>query len=181
MADQTKDATKVVTGQVRFSYAHVFEPSSMNDSDDKKKYSVSVIIPKKDKATLAKIDAAIEAAIAEGLNTKFGGKKPKNLKLPLRDGDEEREDREEYANSFFLNASSTRKPGLVDIDMNAIIDEDDFYSGCFGRVSLKFYAYDSNGSKGIAVGLNNLQKTKDGERLSGSVSSPEDDFGDDLD
>lgn len=181
MAEPKKDATKVVTGQVRFSYAHVFTPTSMDDSDDKKKYSVSIIVPKKDKTTLAKLEAAIEAAVADGLSSKFGGKRPKNLKLPLRDGDEEREDQEEYQNAFFLNASSTRKPGCVDIDLNPILDDDEFYSGCYGRASLKFYAYDSNGSKGIAVGLNNVQKLKDGERLGGGMSSPEDDFGDDLD
>jgi Protein of unknown function (DUF2815) len=174
----TNDPCKVVTGMVRFSYAHVFTPTSINDGDDKK-YSISLIIPKKDKATIAKIEAAIEAAVEQGIKSKFGGKKPKNLKLPLRDGDEDREDQDEYANSFFINASSTKKPGIVDESMDAIMTAEDFYSGCYGRASIRFYAYDSNGSKGIAVGLNNLQKLKDGEPLGGLTSTPEDDFGDD--
>lgn len=166
--------TKVITGKVRFSYAHVFEPTSMEEGKEKK-YSVSIIIPKSDKVTLAKIEAAIQVAIEEGKG-KFGGKIPTNLKLPLRDGDAERPDDEAYENSMFLSASSNRKPGLVDEDLNPIMNRDDFYSGCYGRASLNFYAYNVN-SKGVAVGLNNLQKTEDGLRLSGGGSTAEEDFG----
>ena len=160
--------TKVITGKVRFSYAQVFEPKAMNESSTPK-YSISLIIPKNDKKTLDKIKAAIESAIEEGKTSKWGGKVPKNLKTPLRDGNEEREDDEAYAEAMFVNANSSNKPGLVDEDLNPILDKSEFYSGCYGRASINFYAYDSNGSKGIACGLNNLQKLEDGERLAGGV------------
>lgn len=168
--------TKVITGKVRFSYANVFEPKAMNENSAPK-YSVSLVIPKKDKKTLDKIKAAIESAIEEGKTSKWGGKVPKSLKTPLRDGDEEREDDEVYQGMMFVNANSGNKPGLVDADLNPILDKSEFYSGCYGRASINFYAYDSNGSKGIACGLNNLQKLEDGERLAGGGASAEDDFG----
>ena len=116
-----QNATKVVTGQVRLSYANVWEPQSINGSEPK--YSVSIIIPKSDKATIAKIQAAIDAAIQSGIG-KFGGKMPNksSLKLPLRDGDAERTD-EAYQNAFFVNANSKAAPQIVDSDLNRIIDK----------------------------------------------------------
>ena len=99
--------TKVVTGMVRFSYANVWEPKSINGSDEK--YSVSLIIPKTDKKTIAQIEAAVEAAKQEG-KAKFGGKIPANLKLPLRDGDIDRPEDEAYKNSYFVNANSKERP-----------------------------------------------------------------------
>lgn len=167
--------TKVITGKVRMSYANVFEPKSINGSDPK--YSVSLIIPKSDKSTLDKINAAIELAKKEGI-TKLGGKIPANLKTPLRDGDVERRDDEAYANSYFINANSKIKPEIVDENRNPIMDTTEFYSGCYGRASIVFYAYNANGNKGIACGLQNLQKLEDGESLGGR-SRAEDDFGTD--
>lgn len=171
--------SKVITGEVRFSYAHVFEPFKMNEGD-KEKYGVSLIIPKSDKKTIKKIKDAIEAALEAGKD-KFGGKIPKSYKNPLRDGDEEREDDEVYAGSYFVNANSPRKPGLVDENLDPIMEKEEFYSGCYGRASINFYAFNSNGNKGIACGLNNLQKMKDGEPLGAVVASATDDFGDDSD
>lgn len=168
--------TKVITGKVRFSYAQVFEPKAMNESSTPK-YSVSLIISKKDKKTLDKIKAAIASATEEGKSSKWGGKLPKILKTPLRDGDEAREDDEVYEGAMFVNANSSNKPGLVDADLNPILDKSEFYSGCYGRASINFYAYDTNGSKGIACGLNNLQKLEDGERLAGGGATAEEDFG----
>ncbi|MEG1543820.1 MAG: DUF2815 family protein [Tannerellaceae bacterium] len=181
--DNKNVATKVVLTNVRFSYAHVFEPSSINGSDPK--YSVSLILPKKDKEQIRKVEAAIEAA-KELLKAKNGGKLPKVIKLPLRDGDEERED-EAYEKSFFLNANCKTKPGLVDRNCNPILDQDEFYSGCYGRASITFYPFDTNGNRGIACGLNNLQKLKDGEPLGGRSTAEsdfagfDDDDDDDLD
>ncbi len=165
-------ATKVVTGKVRFSYLHVFEPSAVDEGQEKK-YSVSLIIPKKDKATLAKIEKAIEAAKEAG-KAKLGGKIPAALKLPLRDGDIERPDDEAYADSFFLNANAKTKPGLVDKALNPIMDQDQLYSGCYGRASITFYAFNTSGNKGIACGLNNLMKLEDGESLGGRQSAEND-------
>lgn len=177
---EATNSTKVITGLVRFSYAQVFTPKAMNDGDDPK-YSVSILIPKTDTTTLEKISRAIEAAKAAGM-AKIGknGKIPAGIKLPLRDGDTEREDDEAYAGHYFINASSRRAPGIIDKDRNPILDDSEFYSGCYGRASINFYAFNSNGNKGIAVGLNNLQKLKDGERLAGGASA-EEDFADDFD
>lgn len=171
--------TKVITGVVRLSYAHLFEPKSI-DGEQKAKYSVSLIIPKKDKATLANIKEAVEKAKEIGKNTKFGGKIPSNLKLPLRDGDTEREDDEVYANSYFLNASSVTAPGLIYRSGEKITSEEDLYSGCYAKVSINLYPYHSNGSKGIAVGLNNIMKWKDGDPLGGRASATSD-FEDEID
>lgn len=170
-----KTETRVVTGVVRFSYAHVFEPKAMNEGD-KPKYSVSLIIPKSDKETLAKIKAGIEAAKKEGVASKFNGKLPGGLRIPLRDGDVDRPDDEAYKNSYFINANSVNAPGIVDANRDDILDKKEFYSGCYGRASISFYAYNSNGNKGIAAGLNNLQKLKDGDPLSAAFLKASDDF-----
>lgn len=170
------ETIKVITGKVRFSYVHVFEPAAMRE-DDEPKYSISLIIPKSDKVTIDKIKKAIEAAKV-AYKSKLAdknGKIPANLKTPLRDGDLERPDDEAYANAYFVNANSNRKPGIVDRDLNPIMSKDEIYSGCYGRASLAFYGYNVQ-SKGIACGLNNLQKLEDGEPLSGGASA-ESDFG----
>jgi hypothetical protein len=165
---------KVIIGPVRLSYLHVFEPVAIGEGSEKK-YSVSIIIPKGDKKTVNDVEKAVKAALDAGKTAKFGGAIPKKLKLPLRDGDEERED-EAYENSLFLNASCKTKPGVVNRNLQPIIDENELYSGCYGYVSITFYAFDTNGNKGIACGLNNVMKYKDGEPLGGRVSA-EADFG----
>ena len=172
------NSTKVVTGVVRLSYANVWEPASINGSNPK--YSVSLIIPKSDKQTLDAINAAVDAAIKEGV-AKFGGKIPNKaaLKLPLRDGDIERDD-EAYKGCYFVNANSTSQPQIVDRAVQPILDRGEVYSGCFIRASINFYAFNSNGNKGVACGLGNIQKVKDGEPLGGR-SSAADDFATDPD
>lgn len=176
MAEQLN--TKVVTGKVRFCYVHAFEPSAMTEGDEPK-YSVCIIIDKKDKATLDKIKNAINAAkeIGKAKIADKNGKIPSSIKVPLRDGDEERGDDPAFKNSYFINANSSRKPAVVDRNVDPILDKEEFYSGCYGRASISFYAYNVQ-SKGIAAGLNNLQKLEDGERLDGGASA-EDDFGGD--
>lgn len=173
-------STKVITGKVRFSYVNIFRSRAFT-ADQEAKYSICLLIPKKDKATIAKLQAAIDEAVEDGIASKWGGKKPANLKLPLRDGDEERADEApEYKGMYFLNANSTQKPGVVDKDVNEILDPDDVYSGCWGRASINFYAFNTNGNRGIGVGLNNIQKLQDGDRLGTARDSAENDFGDDF-
>ena len=166
------NATKVVTGIVRLSYLTVFEPKSINGSDPK--YSVALLIPKTDTKTISAINRAVEAAKQAGLS-KFGGKLPAKMKLPLRDGDEEYPDDETYAGHYFVNANCNQKPGLVYKNGQPIIDSTELYSGCYGHASINFYAFNTNGNKGIACGLNHLMKVKDGEPLGGR-SRVEDDF-----
>lgn len=172
------NVTKVVTGKVRFSYAFVWKPQVQQDGGDPK-YSVSIIIPKSDTTTVKKIQAAIQNAKELGV-TRWGGKIPANLRTPLRDGDVERPDDPNYKNSFFINASSASKPDIVDRDMNDILDQSEFYSGCYGRASINFYPYDAKGNRGVAAGLGNLQKLADGTYLGGGKSRAADDFSDDF-
>lgn len=172
------NSTKVVTGKVRFCYVNVFEPTAMNEGDTPK-YNICVLIPKSDTATIDKIKKAIEAAKEAG-KAKLAdknGRIPANLKLPLRDGDEERPDDPAFEDHYFINANSMRQPSIVDHSLNPIISRDEFYSGCYGRASINFYAFNVS-SKGIAAGLNNLQKLEDGEMLAGG-STAEEDFGGD--
>lgn len=174
---------KVITGpNTRWSYANVWEPKSINGGAPK--YSVSLIIPKSDKTTVDKINAAIKAAYEEGQSKLKGNGRSvpalSAIKTPLRDGDLERPDDEAYANSYFINANSPSAPGIVDADRNTIIDRSEVYSGVYGRASISLYAFNSNGNKGIACGLNNLQKIRDGEPLGGK-SRAEDDFATDVD
>ena len=167
-----KSNTKVVTGIVRLSYEHVWEPASINGSNPK--YSVSLIIPKSDTKTIAAIKAAIEQAKKDSAG-KWGGKIPATLKVPLRDGDTDRPDDEAYAGCYFLNANSRQAPQVVDRKVQPIIDQSEVYSGCYCNVSVTFYGYNSNGNRGIAAGLGNVQFVKDGEALGGR-SKASDDF-----
>ena len=183
MSNNYKNPTKVITGpKTRWSYANVWDPKSINGGTPK--YSVSLIIPKSDVATVKKIEAAIQAAYEEGESKLKGNGKSvpslKVLKTPLRDGDLERPDDAAYADSYFINANSASAPGIVDADRQPILERSEVYSGVYGRASINFYAFNSNGNTGIACGLNNLQKIADGEPLGGK-SRAEDDFATDDD
>lgn len=180
---ETTISTKLITGLVRFSYAHVWEPTAIEEGTEKK-YSVALIIPKTDTDTVDKIKAIVEN-LKEQAKVKNNGKLPVKFKTPLRDGDEERPDDESYAGAYFINCSSKTQPQIVgterDVDnkLKAITNQADFYSGCFGRASINFFLFDTKGNKGIAAGLNNLQKLKDGDPLAGR-SNADDDFSEDF-
>lgn len=170
--------TKVITGpSTIFSYLNCWDPKAIQGGTPK--FSVSLIIPKSDTRTIEKIKAAIQAAYEEGQSKLKGSGKSvpalSTLKTPLRDGDLERPDDEAYKNSYFINANSGTAPGVVDADRNPIIDRSEMYSGVRGRASINLYAYNVNGNRGIACGLNNLQKISDGTPLGGK-SRAEDDF-----
>jgi hypothetical protein len=168
-----KNTTKVITGiNTRLSYFHGWDPISINGGPER--YSVSVLIPKDDKETVDAINKAVDAAIEEGIG-KFGGKKPNKaaIKLPLRDGDLERDD-EAYKGHYFINANSKTAPQIVDKHVKPILDRGEVYSGCYARVSLNFYAFNSNGNKGVACGLGNIQKIRDGEPLGGRSTAADD-------
>lgn len=162
--------TKVIV-PCRFSYLHCWEPDSVNGGDPK--YSVSAIIPKSDTKTVNAIKTAIEQAKKDSVS-KWGGKVPANLKLPLRDGDIDRPDDEAYAGCYFFNANSRQAPQVVDSKVQPILDQSEVYSGCYGKISVTFYGYNSNGNRGIAAGLGNIQKLKDGESLGGRTSAADD-------
>ena len=172
MANQKNfSATKMVI-PCRISFANIWEPKAINGGDEK--YSVSCLIPKSDKKTIARIQKAVEAAKEDGKTRKWGGKIPPNLKLPLRDGDIDRPDDENYEECYFLNASSKDAPQVVDRKVNPVLDPMMVYSGCYCNVSVNFYAFNANGNRGVAAGLGNIQFVKDGERLSGKASADAD-------
>jgi len=175
---KTVNPLKVVTGpDTRWSYVNAWEPKSINGGTPK--YSVSLIIPKSDTKTIEKIKAAIEAAYHEGEGKLKGNGRTvpplAAIKTPLRDGDVERPDDPAYKNAYFMNANNSSAPGIVDADRQPIIECSEIYSGVYGRASVNFYAFNTNGNKGIACSLNNLQKIRDGEHLGGK-SNAEDDF-----
>lgn len=171
---------KVVTGKIRLSYANLFTPRAGDQGGDAK-YSACILIPKTDKVTLGKIAAALEAVKVDPKSiAKWKGKYNKEMKLPLRDGDDKADQEAgqhmEYAGNYFFNASNKRKPGLLGMDRQAIIDSDELYSGAYAYVSVDFFAYNSNGNKGIGASLNNVLKAGDGERLGGGGAPAEEDF-----
>ncbi len=183
MSNKVNNPMKVITGpDTRWSYANVWEPKSINGGTPK--YSVSLIIPKSDTRTVAKLKAAIEAAYREGESKLRGNGKTvpplASIKNPLRDGEAERPDDPAYANAYFINANSTTAPGIVDADLNPVLTRSEVYSGVYGRASINLYAFNSNGNKGIACGLNNLQLIRAGKPLGGKTSA-ENDFASDDD
>ena len=144
MSNQVINPMKVITGpETRWSYANVWEAKSINGGAPK--FSVSLIIPKSDTKTVAKIKAAIEAAYHEGESKLKGNGRSvpalSVIKTPLRDGDTERPDDPAYANSYFVNANSATAPGIVDADRQVILDRSEVYSGVYGRASINFYAF----------------------------------------
>lgn len=186
MNDNTN--TRVKIGEVRLSYCHLFQPEAVADGGEKK-YSVSLLIPKSNTKLVEEIKAGIKAAFMSGVASKFGGKQPApgTWKNPLRDGDAERPDDDTYEGCWFINATSRTKPGIVKImkvngekKLVEVTDEDEVYSGCYGVVSVNFFPFNNAGNKGVAAGLNNVLKTKDGDYLGGRTSA-QSEFGDDLD
>mgnify|MGYP000927936865 CR=1 FL=1 len=173
------DACKVMTGKARISYAHLTRPYAHDEKSDPK-YSATFLIPKTDTATKAQLDAAIAAAIEAGKQGKWNGVVPPRVATPIWDGDGVRASGEPFGEEakgcWVFTASSKQRPGIVDANIQPIIDENEIYSGMYARATIRFFAYASNGKKGIGVGLNNVQKLADGEPLGGRTSA-EFDFG----
>lgn len=175
MIDPIVKETKVVIGPVRLSYTHVFEPYAPKDGKSEPKYMTNLLIPKTEKKTIEAINKAIETAKQQAIVSKFGGKEPKKLELPMHDGDEKDNDDDGiYENHFYINAKAKTRPGICDKKRVPIMDEEEVYSGCWAIMSVTFYGYDVNGKKGIACGLNNIMKFKDDEHLGGRVSAETD-------
>lgn len=169
--------TKVVFGPCRLSYTHVFSKYTPDGDAASGKYMTNVLIPKEEKETIKAIQQAIEAAKKAAVTSKWGGKEPKKLDMPLRDGDTDKEDDDVYSGHFYVNAKSNTRPGVCDKNKSPIMDEDEIYSGVWAIVSVTFFGYDVSGNRGVACGLNNIMKFKDGERLGGRASA-ETDFAD---
>lgn len=172
--------TKVITGPVRLSYTHLREPTSSFEGQDPK-FSTVILIPKDDEDTLKKIRAAQKQALEDGKSTKFNGKVPQNWKNTLRDGDEEAdlEKNPEYAGHYFMSvgANADRRPGIVDSQLQPVMEYDQVYSGVYARVSINAFPFNIKGNKGVSFGLNNVMVLGYGDRLAGGASA-ESDFAD---
>lgn len=172
--------TAVRLGEVRFSFCNVFHPRR-NDDGTQGKYGVCVIIPKTNTEAVELFKKAYEAARLAGKTTKWAGKVPAKVQLPLLDGDENKPDDPAFENCWYFNCYSNNAPGVrVKDELGQVVealDDSEFYSGCYGAVTINLFPYDSNGNKGVGIGLNNLIKLRDGERLSGGRSA-EADFSD---
>ena len=162
---------KIVTGKVRLSYVNVFTPMERENGDAR--YSCAILIPKTDTATVEKFNKALEAIKNDPKSLAKWGQSNKGVRGGLHDGDEEKDD-PAYAGHYFINANSAQKPGVVDADLQPVIDPSEVYSGCYGRASVTLFAYNMAGAKGIGCGLNNIQKLEDGERLGGGTSAEQD-------
>lgn len=149
----------------RFAYVNCFTPSSRFGE---KKYSVTILIPKDDEETVNVISEAIEYT-KEASKNKWNGRVPVNLHIPLHDGDDEKPDKAMFKNCYYLNAKSEEAPQVVDKNVQPIENKAELYAGCYGNVSLVFYGYNFSGNKGVGVLLGNIQKTKDGPKLSRKI------------
>lgn len=168
--------TQVTTGEVRISYEHLLKPYAQQPGAEEK-YSATILIPKSDVAAKQRIDAAVQAAIADGVSSKWGGVRPPQPSVPIHDGDGLRPNGEAFGEEckgcWVMTASSKQRQDIVDMNMNPIIEPTEVYSGMYARVCLNFFAYNSNGKKGVGCGLGPVQKTRDGEPLGGRVSAAE--------
>lgn len=169
--------TAVTTGKVRFSYVHVLEAYAREQGQDPK-YSLTVLVPKTDTDTKKAIDAAIEAATVLGTSSKWRGKRPQKVNVPIHDGDGVKPSDgmpfgDECKGHWVFTASSRidYPPEVVDANLQAIISPAEVYSGCYGRVHINFFPYAYGGKKGIGCALNAVQKLEDGEPLAGRVKA----------
>ncbi|MCI9047941.1 MAG: DUF2815 family protein [Hungatella sp.] len=169
----------MLTGVFRASYAFVFEPQVPRDGGEPK-FQVTMLIPKSDTATYQAIQAEVNRALQEGVPKVFGGLMPARPELPLYDGDGAKKNGEHFGEEcrgcWVIRASSKTRPSVVDLNVQPIIDPNAFYSGCYARATINFFAYNKNGNRGVGCGLNNIQKIADGEPLSGRTTA-EEDFG----
>jgi len=171
--DQEMLKTKVITPEVICSFPYLFEIS-----DYTQKYGLSIPIPESDKAAIKQIKTAIGNAAENKWGAKARAQIGKKIESPLRTGNKEKEDDAIYKDTLFFSANSTTKPGVINIDNRQITAEDDaIYPGCILRASVVFYAYDFTGKKGVACGLQNVMKVKDGDQIGGKPTA-EDDFSD---
>ena len=172
--------TRVLTGEVRLSYANLVTPkASLSDPNGTAKYSVTLLIPKTDKATKENIEASIEAAAKEAQGKIWNGARPPVMPTPIHDGDGVRENGTKYGDEckgcWVITASSKNPPQVVhQSDINTQLLPQDIYSGMYARVTINFFGYNRAGRRGIGCGLGNVMKTREGEPLSGSFSAATD-------
>lgn len=167
---------KITLKNVIISYPNLFTPKQIMNQGDPK-YSTAILIAKNDKDNLAKLKGAIDDAKADD---KLKGIPARKIDSPLMDGDEEKPDDAHYAGCYYINAKSSENhpPKVVDRHVDPIMDQQEIYAGCVCNIVVNTYAYNFNGHAGVGIGLGNIQKVADGERMGGGDSAAEDDFED---
>lgn len=177
------DITNVTTGEARLSYVHLFKPHAQQPGAEEK-FSCTVLVPKSDTATKARIDAAIEAAKQKGINGKWNGVCPPIVPHPVHDGDGVRpSDGMPFGPEckghwvFTASAKADYPPEIVDQNGNPMINQSEMYSGVYAQVNVEFYPYLFGGKKGIGCGLGPVKKVRDGEALGGSAPTAAQAFG----
>lgn len=173
-------ATTITIGEVRLSFCHLFQPKQPLDPKAEPKYSTTILLPKSNTAAKAAIDAAIQAATAEGVSSKWGGVQPPVLAVPVYDGDGVRpSDGQPFGAEckghwvFTASCKTDRPPFVVDHNVQPILQPHEVYSGVHGNINVTFFAYNAAGKKGIGCGLNGFQKTRDDDPLGGGVTAQE--------
>lgn len=182
MATISNRAVKV---KGRLSYPNLFTPRAINDQGEPK-YSATLLIPKTDTAAVERVQAAIDAAVKDGIDRRIfkGAVDPSRSKYPpLRDGDTPKDDgsprSDEFAGHWFIAAKASGKkprPSVVDANVQPVMDESEIYAGCYVNLFVEFYAYEASGNKGIAASLLGVQFVGDGEPLGGQPLEAEDMF-----
>ena len=177
------ELTNVTTGEARLSYVHLFKPHAQQPGAEEK-FSCTILVPKSDTATKARIDAAIEAAKQKGIANKWNGVCPPIVPDPVYDGDGTRpSDGMPFGAEckghwvFTASAKADYPPEVVDQNGNPMINQSEMYSGVYAMVNVEFYPYAFGGKKGIGCGLGPVKKVRDGEPLGGSAPSAAQVFG----
>lgn len=177
------DMTNVTTGKVRLSFVHLFKPYAFQAGQEEK-YSTTILVPKTDTDTMARINAAIEAAKQKGVTDKWSGVMPPIIPTPVYDGDGVKpSDGTEFGPEckghwvFIARSSADYPPEVVDKMGNPIINQSEIYSGVYGRVNVTFFPYLYGGKKGIGCSLGPVMKLEDGEPLGGGAPTAAQVFG----
>ncbi len=173
--------TTITIGECRLSYCNVFQPQApTNNPQAEPKFSVTILVPKSNTQAKAAMDAAVNAAIEAGVTAKWSGVRPPVPSICIHDGDGVRpSDGQAFGAeckgcwAFTASSKADRPPFVVDAQVQKIINPAEIYSGCYGNVSVTFFAYNSAGKKGVGCGLNGIQKTRDGEPLGSRVTAEE--------
>ena len=166
-------SNKVLTPEFRSAFVAVFKAKGIKgDASAKEKFGVTMLFPKGTDLS------ALKAAAHEAAVNKWGKDLPKKLKTPFKDQGERADDYAGFEEGgIYITAQSDTRPGVVDAKVQDIIDENDFYSGCWARATVNAYAWEHpTGGKGVSFGLLNVQKLRDGDRLGGGRAKPTEDF-----
>lgn len=169
----------ITINNVRFSYCNLFQPKApFNNPGGEPKFSVTILVPKTNNAAKVLIDQAVSDAIDEGVSTRWNGVMPPQPSICVHDGDGPRpSDGSSFGPEcrgmwvFTASCKETRRPFVVDAQVQDIIDPTQVYSGMWGNASVTFFPYNAAGKKGVGCGLNGVQKVRDDTPLGGAVTA----------